>query len=312
MTIQRIPVTDREQWLTLRKQDVTASAVAALFGAHPYETPLGLWLEKTGSPKPDIDNAVLRRGRLLEDAVAMAVAEQRPDWQIEKAAHYFRDPDLRMGATPDFFIHGDPRGLGVLQTKTVAPNEFRRKCADDTVPFWITLQTLQEAMLTEAKFAVVAALVIDPYKLPCPIFELPRHAGAEARIREAISDFWDSVKFGKPPEPDFARDGALLDAISPAPIETKVIDLSGDNHLPVLLDERAELKSQVSKAAERIEAIDAEVKFKMGEAGIARIDGYSIAFKEQITRKAGFVQESRARVLRITPIETKGILDGPF
>src|SRR5262245_18769817 len=52
MTIERIPITSREQWLELRKPDVTASVVGALFAAHPYMTALKLYLMHQGIDFP--------------------------------------------------------------------------------------------------------------------------------------------------------------------------------------------------------------------------------------------------------------------
>jgi hypothetical protein len=43
-----IPIIIREQWLANRENDVTASAVAALVGTHPYQTAFGLHMLKTG------------------------------------------------------------------------------------------------------------------------------------------------------------------------------------------------------------------------------------------------------------------------
>ncbi|BEV44731.1 YqaJ viral recombinase family protein [Afipia carboxidovorans] len=310
--IQRIPVTDRESWLALRQQDVTASVVGALFGCHPYVSLYGLYMEKTGGATADEQTPFLEWRLILESAVAAAVERQRPEWKIVKATEYLRDPEARIGATPDFYIHGDPRGLGVLQTKTVDPRGFRLHWQEQP-PFWIALQNATELMLEQkAAFGAVAALVIDPYKLECPIFDIPRHAGVEARIREGVSDFWDAVAFGEVPDPDFSRDADLLAAIEPDVIEGKRIDLTGDNHLPILLAERAELKARVKPDLDRIDAIEAEVRFKMGDAEIAMIDGFRLTLKEQ-TRKAGFHAESRSRVLRIKETRPKEELNnGPF
>jgi predicted phage-related endonuclease len=41
------PATD-EEWLGLRREDVTASQAAALLGAHPYTTAYQMWADKTG------------------------------------------------------------------------------------------------------------------------------------------------------------------------------------------------------------------------------------------------------------------------
>lgn len=312
--IQRIPITDREQWLALRKHDVTASVIGALFGVHPYETALGVYLDKTGEAEPEPPNAMLEWRLILESAVGAAVERQRPEWKISKATEYLRDPAARIGATPDFYIHGDPRGLGVLQAKTVAPDAFRKHWDGDQPPFYIALQNACELMLeTKATFGAVAALVINPYKLECPIFEIPRHAGVEARIREAAAKFWESVAWGEPPAPDYARDGALIAALTQEAEPRQTADLTGDNHLPVLLAEREQLKARLDADAARLAEIEAEVKFKMGGAEAAVIDGFSITYgwREAHTRPASHVAAHRA--LRIKAFKQESIDDGrPF
>src|SRR5207344_3605454 len=159
---------------------------------------------KTGVDFPHADSAVTRRGRLLESAVALAVGEERPEWIITKNKDYYRDPNLRLGATPDFFIHGDPRGLGVLQTKTAAPHIFERDWEGGaTVPFWVQLQVLTEAMLTEAAFGAVAVLRVDAFDLALALIEVPRHPAAEQRIKAAVAQFWADVAAGREPDPDY-------------------------------------------------------------------------------------------------------------
>lgn len=310
--IEKIAITDREQWLALRKSDITASVVAALFGAHPYETALGIYAEKSGLELPEIDNAVLRRGRLLEGAVAVAVEEDHPDWKLTKATDYFRDTEARIGATPDFFVEGDPRGLGIIQAKTVAPSAFKKSWTDDQPPFWIALQAATEMMLTGATWGAVAALVVDPFRLDCPIFEIPKHTGVEARIRQAVAKFWDDLAAGREPDPHYGRDADLLAALYPAAVPQKIADLTGDNILPVILAERAELKARIAIDEARCKEIETEVKFKMADAEIGGVDGFHLTFKNQ-HRKSYTVAAADFRVLRITDQRAKEIAnDGPF
>ena len=306
--IERHPVTDRTSWLAMRKKDVTASAVGALFGVHPYETMYGLYAQKCGLELPEPDDAVLRRGRLLESAVAAAVAEQKPEWRIEKATEYLRDPELRLGATPDFYIHGDPRGLGVLQAKTVAPSVFKRDWVDGKPPFWISLQNATEMMLEkDAVFGVVAPLIVDPYKLDCPLFEIPRHGGVEKRITEATKKFWDSIDKGIEPPLNYARDGDWIAAMYPESAEGKSIDLSLDNMLPTILPELVTIQARMKADEKRAEEIKNEIKAKMGDAEVALIGDFSVNCKWQ-TRKAHAVKESKSRPVRVKdnrPSETQ-------
>ncbi|MDB5612106.1 MAG: putative conserved phage protein [Bradyrhizobium sp.] len=295
--IERIAVTDRESWLAERKKDVTASVIGALFGLHPYQTPLGLFLEKTGFDMPEIDNAVLRRGRLLESAVAQAVAEERPTWKITKATEYLRDPKARIGATPDFYIAGDPRGRGVLQAKTVAPSVYRKEWTEDSPPFWIVLQNATEMMLADTAWGVIAALVVDPWKLDLHIYEVPRHPAAEKKLRDAVAQFWADVEAGREPKTDHARDGELMSLLYPASAPGKTIDLTGDNFAPTLLDEREKLAQVIKDADARKDEIETELKAKLGDAEAALINGWRLSWKTQ-HRKAYEVKAASFRVMR--------------
>jgi predicted phage-related endonuclease len=300
MTIERKPITDRAEWLQWRRQDVTASVVGALFGAHPYTTSLRIYAEKRGVEFPDADNKVMRRGRWLEPAVATAVEEERPDWTLRAPKVYLRDPDLRLGCTPDYFIDGDPRGLGVLQCKTVAPSVYARDwLGGSEIPFWIVLQALTEMMLTDAAFGVVAALLVDPHAMDVAILDVPRHADSELKILVAVRNFWRNVADGIEPDPDFARDAAVIKALMPRETPGKAIDFSRHNELPDMLAERAELLKTMGAAEDRCDEIEAEVKHLMGDAELANgLPDWRITYKTQ--KRAGYtVPPKEPRVLLI-------------
>jgi predicted phage-related endonuclease len=298
--IERHQITDREQWLELRKPDVTASRVGALFGAHPYVSALKLYLEKSGVEFPEEETPVMRRGRLLEGAVALAVAEDRPHWKISKNNSYFRDPELRLGATPDFLIHNLDRGFGVLQTKTAAPHVFERDWeSGKTVPFWITLQVLTEMMLTESQFGAIAVLEVDAFNLRCSIIDIERHATAENRITTAVAEFWDAVAHGREPGPDYGKDANLIPYLMPRAAKDKVIDLSGDNELPALLDARQQLLDHIKAYQERCDQIETELKFRIRDAErVVGLNRFSVTWKNQ-HREAYSVPAKDFRVLRI-------------
>ena len=303
-----IPITSRDEWLALRKRDVTASVVAALFNAHQYTSARQLYIDKTTDAVDEIDNAILRRGRLLESAVAAAVEEDFPHWKLRKADAYYRDPAIRLGATPDYFVDGDPRGLGVIQAKTVAPSAFKKSWTEDGPPFWIACQTITEMMLTGAKWGAVAALVVDPFRMDCKVYPVPRHPGMERRIREATAEFWINADAGFEPEFDFAKDAELIASLYPDATPLKSVDLTGDNMLPGLLAERAEIKARSKIDEARVKTIDAEVKAKMGDAEIATIAGFTITNKT--THRSGFeVKPTSFRALRITDNRPKEEVD---
>jgi hypothetical protein len=71
----------REDWLKIRKQGIGASDAAAAVGISPYQSPLELWMIKTGrdallpTPDPDDIQSPLYWGTLLEPKVAEAYAK---------------------------------------------------------------------------------------------------------------------------------------------------------------------------------------------------------------------------------------------
>jgi predicted phage-related endonuclease len=321
MTVERINIlgadgrVDRERWLQLRKPDVTASVVGALFGVHPYTTAGELFAEKNGVQFEQKTSVRMRRGSRLERAVAEEVAEKRPGWKISPAGVYLRDPDLRLGATPDFVIEGDPRGVGILQTKVSTLKAFKKGWmqGDDVVPpFWIAMQTLTEMMLWGASWGAAAVYIDDPWNDDCHICEIARHPGAEARIVDAVSKFWADLEFGIEPTLDYARDGDLIAALHPDEIPAKTIDLTGDNMLPVLLAEREKLKDDVTTAQQRLIEIDNELKAKMGDAAVATLDGWVITYKTR-DRRAFTVPAGTSRPIYVTNTR-QGEIDtnGPF
>jgi putative phage-type endonuclease len=308
MTIERKPITDRAEWLEWRREDVTASVVGALFGAHPYTTALRIYAEKRGVEFPDEDNKVMRRGRWLEPAVAKAVEELRPDWKLEAPNCYLRDPDIRLGATPDFFVHHPVHGLGVLQVKTVAPSVYARDWHNGTeIPFWIVLQALTEMMLADADFGAVAALLVDAHAMDCVILEVPRHAESEAKIIAAVSSFWLCVATGQEPDPDFARDADVVKLLTPRETPGKQIDFSRHNELPAMLEQRAALMATMKEADVACETIENEIRFLMGESERASgLNGWTITYKTE-HRKEYTVKARSSRVLRISDKREKEV-----
>jgi len=298
MPVEAIKITDREQWLTLRKFDLTASVVSGAMGVSPYLSPLRLYLEKRGIEFPLKDSAPLRRGRRFEPAVAMAVEEERPGWKLEKCQHYYRDNSIGIGATPDYHIHGDARGTGCLQIKTVNSWVFEREWTVQSAPAWVIVQTRTESMLTDAAFGAIAVMVMIEPDYPTYIIEVAREHHEEEKIRQAVVDFWQTVEDGKQPDVNYSLDRALLAALTPKETIDKIIDLSADNEAMSGLLERAELIAKIKRDEERCSEIETMLMDKMGDAARAQVPGFSVSWKVQ-HRKGYIVQPSDPRVLLI-------------
>lgn len=307
MPVQVHKIRDRASWLDLRKQDVTASVAGALLGVHEYETAYGLWALKTGQREEETaETGAMRRGRLLEPVALQLLREERPTWGVRNPGLYYRDPEARLGATPDLQATDPERpGFGVVQVKTVAPLIFRNHWRDIDglveVPTWIAVQAIVEASLTGAGWAMVMALVID-HDIKAEFIEVPVHAGVIEQVRAKVRAFWDLVESGEQPKPDWGHDQALAARLFRD--DGSALDLSGDNALPELIEERARLKGEIKVAEERCDAIDVTIKNKLGLAQTAHLPGWKISFKTQET-KAYTVPARTTRPLRITAVQQK-------
>jgi hypothetical protein len=274
--IERIDITDREQWLELRRKDVTASAAAALLGLHPHQTRFGLWAEKTGLTTPDAEpTAPMQRGLELEPIAIARLQKMRPNWIIQRPNAYYRDPQARLGATPDCLVkESELGGLGVVQIKSVEPSIFRQQWCNDfsdtpQPPMWIVIQTLVEAHLTQANWAMVGALVVS-HGIELHLMDIPLHPPAIARVKAATADFWRMIEEGREPEPNYELDGKLIETLYAAPTENE-IDLTGDNELPAIVADYQAFAGKISEMEQQRKALRAEILYKLGIATAARI-----------------------------------------
>lgn len=291
--IERIPVTDRTDWLALRRSVVSASEVAAVFGVSPFLTPLDLYVAKVNGTEID-ETALLQRGRWLEAAATAALDEERPGWKARPLGLFLRDVDRRLGATPDLVnVLGEP-----VEVKAPTPRTFDLEW-EDGPPLHYQLQALQQAMLLDAGRAWIAALVVDGWRADLHTFEVMRVAEAEDRIVTGVAEFWRRIEERDPPRAEYGYDSASLAALYPREVAGKTVDLTMDNLLPELLDEREDLKAQEKAAKGRIDEIDDEIKAKLGDAERALVaDGRTITWKTQQRREV-VLPAASFRVLRV-------------
>jgi predicted phage-related endonuclease len=298
--IEQIQITSREQWLAARQQDITASAAGALLGLHPYQTAFGLWAEKTGLVSSDgATSPAMQRGLELEPIAIARLAKLHPTWSVERPNAYYRDPEARLGATPDCLVNDPERdGWGCVQIKSVEPSAFREHwCEDDEIrpPLWIACQVIVEAHLVGADWAAVAALVIG-YGIDLHVIDVPIHAAIITRIKDETRKFWQMIEEGREPEPDYGRDAHLIEQLFARPEEIEV-DLSADNELPEAVAEYQTLGKSIAEISELRKARRAEILHKMGNATKARIATGTITAKS-IKRKGYVVEPSSYRAIK--------------
>lgn len=281
-------ITGVGDWLAWRRQDITASRVAALFDLHPYLSRAKLAALMRGGDG-DAPNAAMRRGRILEPAVIAALSEDHPDWRMAKATTYHRLPEHRLGATPDYWLDDD----GLVQVKTVSPQKWEEWQARPPVAY--TLQTLTELIVTGRTRGLLAIMVCSP-SYPVHLFDVPRHEGAEQRILAATAEWWRAFDAGE-------TAGAQPSAELAAEVEDgSYRDLSSDNMLPLLLPEREQLKADLGRATARLKEIDYEITHRIGPARTAWLPGWTLKYPT-IARKEYAVKAGSYRRLDVQRTE---------
>lgn len=298
MTVERHPITDKQEWLGWRRQDLTASEIGAVAGCSPYKTPLEVHGQKRGWLPEAADNAAMQRGRLLEKPALEMLQERRPEWTVVQPNTYLRDPDLRLGGTPDAIAYTSD-GESMIEVKSMMESVFDRDWQDGP-PLFVELQTLTNAMLWGTGRGVVVALVIDRWaNLELYVFDVPRNAAAEHKIQEIAQRFWRDFEAGIEPRADYRRDAEVLAQLRKPVHDTPTLDLSSDNRLPDLLAERAELLQSSKNTEARLDEIKAELVDKMAGYRRATVPGWKLS-NTMTHRAERLVRASEFAVLRVT------------
>ena len=257
MTVERYPITTRNEWLQWRQGFLGASEVPAAAGLDEYRSPLSLYAEKTGLTSGVAETPAMRRGRLLEGAAIEYLQEEHPDWRIVRPNIFVFEPELGLSCTPDALVElpDAPDELINCQIKIVSRPRFEDW--NGRPPIGYQIQTTCENMLLGAARGILCVLVLTAYDAELHLFDVPRHAEAELRIREIAREFWDNIAAGRRPAADYARDAETIAAMFPPDKAVPVpLDLTGDNRLPTLLEQREKAKATERAAVAESKAIE--------------------------------------------------------
>lgn len=303
MPIEVISPASRQEWLELRKRDVTASQASALLGHHPYSSAYQMWADKTGRASEQEENAVMKRGRLLEPVAIELLREERPDWAVDYPLGdtYYRDTERRIGATPDAFATFPNGSRGIVQIKTTSDWSFRANWIDpDTdeivVPLWIAVQAIVEANLTGSEWAAVAVLTVG-HGIDLQVIDIPLHAGVRDRLDDAVAEFWRTVEADRQPPIDWLKDGrSVLDVYRDS--DGSTADLSEAEGFDDLVRDYHTAKAAEREARKAADILKPQIIAALGNAEIGETLDWRVTAKVQ-RRKEYVVKASSSRVLRV-------------
>lgn len=275
--------------LEFRANHVGSGEVAALFDECPYLTAFELWHRKNGTidtPAFDVigedgvpDDERIYWGIRLEEAVLAAAVERFGYSDVER--HPVLSNGNGLGAHPDALAYCPIRkSRGYLEVKTV--DWLTRRGWGDEPPMHYLLQSQTGMGLADVAWGDVLILV-GGNKLER--FQYDFRPKVFAEIERRVEAFWLSISSGKPPSPDYTRDGDTLATVY-RDISFEKVDLSGDNLAAHAAAEYLAASAEERAATKRKDAAKAELIHKIGEA--AGTAGELPAAKKVVATLPGF------------------------
>jgi len=286
------------RWLAERRKGVTATDITAILGLSPYQSPFGLWWEKTSPDMPaDEDSDRLRLGRELEPYIRTRWAESSNAALYGTNEGLFRSSDRPWQlATPDAVLYEDvfnpelgelgdfePQLAAVLEVKSWADAD--KSSWQDGPPPRVRAQVLWQMDTLDVGTGHVGVVflpsgefrsyTIEHNHIPAPgdpatnptacvsCFDL-------AAMREAGYEFYRRMT-GELPPPDVDGSAATL-----AALRARFADPRKDKSAPVdgtLWAAWSDAKDVTAAFKSKAAGFEAEIREQLGEATLIEVGG---------------------------------------
>ena len=253
-----------------RSSVVGASEVAALFDCHPWLTHFELWHRKNGTvATPDFShNERTEWGVRLEPVIVKAACERYGYEPIDTPKRL--DNEKGLGGHPDQMAMCPRRGRGILEVKTA--DWLVAKGWGDEPPLNYLLQVMTYMGLSGCEWGDVIVLVGGN---ELRRFEYEFRPVIYADIEARVVEFWRSIEQGRAPKPDYSRDLSTIGALYPEATDV-VVDLRTNNLAADAAARWLSGKALEKQGKAQADAAQAELLDKMGEAGVALLDGMAV------------------------------------
>ena len=267
----------REEWLALRKQGIGGSDAAAACGLSRWNSPLGLWLEKTSSDKQSVYNEAMFWGTTLEPVIR-DVFSTKIGKVVEVMPYIFQSEDYPfMIADIDGIIREDDGSVSLVEIKTVSA--FKAGEWADGLPAEYYIQIQHYLAVCELPRAYVVYL-IGGNELHYELVE--RDEETISTIIMLESAFWDKVVRRQKPDVD-ENSAEALDQLYHASNKTSIIL---PDEADKLLDDYMAIKAIEDDVKKQKNLLENQLKSMLGEAECAKSrNGFSVSWKEAVSTR---------------------------
>lgn len=271
----------RDDWLDVRKKGIGSSDAGTAVGLNPYQSPLELWMIKTGRdsnlPKIDANDEAspMYWGTLLEPIVA-AHYTRRTGNRVRKINAVLQHPDKDkawMLANIDREVMG-ASDVQILECKTAG--EFGAKLWRDGVPEYVVCQVQHQLAVTGKAAADVCVLVCGQ---EIRIHRIDRDDALIARLIELERQFWHYVEADTPPPADGSESAELaLRCLYPKD-SGNTIDLTNDRAMSSAFADLVSVREQIA-AHEKVESeLKQCIQQRMAEASKAIFETGAVTWR---------------------------------
>ena len=281
----------RETWLDVRKQGIGASDAAAAVGISPYQSPLELWLIKTGrdsdmpKPNPDDESSPMYWGNILEPIVAQHYTKRTGN-KVRKVNAVLQHPDTDkhwMLANLDYTVTHNS-DVQILECKTAG--EWGAKHWRDGVPEYVQCQVQHQLAVTGKQAADVCVLLCGQ---EIKIYRIERDEALIEKLIALERQFWHCVETDTPPPVDGSdSSGRALKYLYPND-SGDVLDLTEDSHLCQVFTDLLAARDTIAQAQQQEDLYKQTLQEKMGEASRIIFPAGEVSWKKNKTGSRRFL-----------------------
>lgn len=276
---------NRERFVALHGEDYYGGSDVANICGVGYESPLQVWLRKTGKKNPVEQTPQMAYGTFMEPFLCQLLSERLKEevtpvnqvWQHQETPWMIASPDALVGDK-----------IAELKAHKIYADKY---WAEDTASDSAMCQIHWYMAVSGAPGGYCAALIGgDTEKFYYPYFEADK--GIQAQIIEQVESFRALVQSDVPPGAGPGDSEVILEHLRKSEVEE--VDLT-DSHTDLLTEYKeleAEAKEQKAKAKEyedRLKAIRNQLALDSAGAQIVRVGSHVVTIKT-ITRNPYTVQ----------------------
>ncbi len=265
----------REDWLKLRKNGIGGSDAATACGLSRWNSPLGLWLDKTSEEINSEYTEAMFWGTTLEPVIRQ-VFSNKIGKTVEEVNYIIQSREYPfMLADIDGIIREEDGSVSLVEIKTVSAY----KAAEwvDGVPIEYYIQIQHYLAVCELPRAYVVYLVGGNelnYKL------VERDEETIQSIIMLEKDFWDKVANGVKPEAD-SNSGDALNQLYPQSSNTRLLL---PDEADGLIEEYVNIKMIEEDVKKKKSELENKIKAMMGDAECGRSkNGYNVSWKSAVS-----------------------------